>query len=105
MSCPKWEIPLTERELRLLELFRTAPFMPVVRRLSTDTPFLLLEDGDYSDELMWLMLKGLVDIDLSRPVAGCGYEDYPPRSARGSASLTAKGQDALDSLDLMGVLP
>ncbi|MBQ6756183.1 MAG: hypothetical protein IJP43_04480 [Oscillospiraceae bacterium] len=102
MSCPKHEIQLTEREMRLLDFFRTEPFMPVVRRISLDTPYLILAGEDYSDSLMWLQLKGLVDIELSAPVEGGDYSVYPESAVRGSASLTARGQEALDSLDILG---
>ena len=98
MSCPKHEIQLTEREMRLLDFFRTEP----VRRISLDTPYLILAGEDYSDSLMWLQLKGLVDIELSAPVEGGDYSAYPESAVRGSASLTARGQEALDSLDILG---
>ncbi|MBR0063775.1 MAG: hypothetical protein IJP67_06380 [Oscillospiraceae bacterium] len=102
MSCPKREISLTEREMILLDAFRTEPFLPLVRRINLDTPYLILAGKDYSDEIMWLQLKGLVNIELSAPVNGGDYSAYPESAVRGSASLTLRGQEALDSLDIMG---
>jgi hypothetical protein len=102
MSCPKQEIELTEREMRLLDAFRTEPFLPLVRRINLDTPYLILAGEDYSEEIMWLHLKGLADVELSAPVEGGDYSAYPESAARGSASLTLRGQEALDTLDILG---
>lgn len=105
MSCPKHnnDISLTKEELALLEVFREEPFLPVARRSSSPAPSLCLDGADLSETLMWLQLKGLVDVDFSSPLTNYEYSEYPVGSIRGSASLSLRGQEALDTIDILGV--
>ena len=102
-GCPKGTVSLTEKEIALLEGLAEIPFRPVARRGDSDVPFCLDEAGrDISEELMWLRLKGLVTLDYDLPLVGFDYAGYEKYPIRGSFTLTAKGQEVLDSLEIMG---
>lgn len=88
----------------LLELAQT-PFLPVARNASEETP-VYLEAGEenralYGRVLLALERKGLVSLDYDIPMRAypAGYSAYP---TRGSISLTLRGQQVLDLLDIQG---
>ena len=86
----------------LMELAQT-PFLPVARK--EETP-VYLEAGEENREafaalLLGLERKGLVSLDYDIPMNQypAGYEAYP---IRGSISLTNRGQQVLELLDIQG---
>ena len=100
------ELELTEKELALLGTFAQAPFLPVARKASEETP-VYLEAGEENREafaalLLALERKGLVSLDYDIPMKRypAGYEAYP---IRGSISLTNRGQQVLELLDIQGI--
>lgn len=89
----------------LMELAQT-PFLPVARKASEETP-VYLEAGEENQEafaalLLGLERKGLVSLDYDIPMNQypAGYEAYP---IRGSISLTNRGQQVLELLDIQGI--
>lgn len=104
-SCP---LTLTEGELVMLQSLGQIPFLPVARKAGEETPVYLEEDA-YSQEeygliLLCLEKKGLIDIDYSKPLAGCSYEGYEGYPVRGSIALTARGQQVLETASLQGTV-
>ena len=88
----------------LMELAQT-PFLPVARKASEETP-VYLEAGEENREAFAALLlsmerKGLVSLDYDIPMNQypAGYEAYP---VRGSISLTNRGQQVLELLDIQG---
>ena len=98
---------LTEGEIHMLLTLAQIPFLPVVRKMSDDIP-VYLEDDRYSCEEYSLILqclekRGLIDIDYSKPLkffSGSAYALYP---VRGSFSLTARGQQVVELLEIQGI--
>ena len=103
-GCAK-ALTLCEGELAFLELLGQIPFLPVARRADDMVPVYLEEDAPHNAGavLQALEMKGLIDIDYSRPL-GCfdmsGYKAYP---VHGTIGLTAKGQTVVDILDKQGI--
>ena len=99
-------LALTEPELRLLRLFSQLPFLPAARKASDEVP-VFLEEGDPAENsaaLACLEKKGLIDIDYHCPLKGFDYTPWP-RHLHGSAALTARGQEVLDTLSIQGAQP
>ena len=94
-------LTVMERDF-LMELAQT-PFLPVARK--EETP-VYLEAGEENREAFAALLlsmerKGLVSLDYDIPMNQypAGYEAYP---IRGSISLTNRGQQVLELLDIQG---
>lgn len=99
------ELTLTYRERDFLMELAQTPFLPVARKASEETP-VYLEAGEenralYAALLLTMERKGLVSLDYDIPMKQypAGYEDYP---IRGSISLTNRGQQVLELLDIQG---
>lgn len=105
-GCNRREILLTPPEAALLLRLGEVAFLPVARRYGGETP-VYLEEADYSPEvygeaLAWLELKGLVSLDYDRPLLNFDYAAYGDYPLRGSAALTATGQEAVEVLEVQG---
>ncbi len=104
-SCGRREIILTPPAALLLRLGEVA-FLPVARQQGGETP-IYLEEADYTpaecgEALAWLQLKGLVSLDYGLPLKNFDYAAYGENLLRGSAALTAAGQEAVEVLELQG---
>ena len=96
---------LSADELSLLQRFAQIPFLPVARKAG-DTEPVYLEDGDPVKSALviaCLEKKGLIDIDYHMPLDRFDYSAYRDYPLHGSMALTARGQEALDTIDLQGV--
>ena len=103
-GCAK-ALTLTEGEIAFLEMLGQIPFLPVARRADDMVPVYLEEDAPENAGMVLqaLEMKGLIDLDYSRPL-GCfdmaAYKAYP---VHGTIGLTAKGQTVVDILDKQGI--
>ena len=100
------ELFLTEIELELLSKFAQIPFLPVGSKGDREEPIYREEqdhpEGDYTQNLLWLKLKGLITIDYDLPLSGCDYANYADCRLKGSMALTAAGQRTIDLLEIQG---
>ena len=100
------ELVLTPPEAALLLRLGEVAFLPVARRYDGETPVCLEEadytPAEYSEALSWLQLKGLVSLDYDLPLRNFDYAAYGEYPLRGSAALTAAGQEAVEVLELQG---
>lgn len=101
------ELFLTETELELLARFAQLSFLPVGSRGDREEPLYREEqtrsEGEYTQTLLWLKLKGLITIDYDLPLAGFDYAAYADCRLKGSMALTAAGQQTLELLDVQGM--
>lgn len=105
-GCPAGVLYLTPQELEMLRRFGQTPFLPVARAAGDETPVYLEETARTPEEygliLRHLEAKGLISLDYDLPLSNFDYAPYAAWPLNGSMALTAAGQDALDSLDLLG---
>ena len=98
---------LTEGELSVLQTLAQIPFLPVARRMDDDIPVYLEEDlyspEEYSLILQCLEKRGLIDIDYTAPLKLFDASAYARYPIRGSFSLTARGQQVLELLEIQGI--
>ena len=100
-------LSLSEAELSLLQRFAQTPFLPVAQSGTGLSPVLL--DAPAGDRpqagltLMSMQLKGLVRIDYELPLSNFDYARFPEYTTRGSAALTAYGQEVLDLIEFQGI--
>ena len=96
------DIYLSKPALELLTLLGSFAFLPVGER---DGKAVHISDSgeEHINSLKALILNGLVSLDWTRPLEGCDYSAYSGFDRLGSIALTARGQDALDTLDVLGV--
>ena len=102
-GCGK-ELVLSGGEVEMLRALGQIPFLPVARTAADDGP-VFLEWGApdfYKTVILSLERKGLIDIDYHAPLGGFPYTGYEMYPLKGSMGLTARGQDALDALELQG---
>ena len=105
--CKKYHIELTQAEIDLLRRFAQLPFLPVARRADQETP-VCLEEGAASPEalsaaILGLAQKGLVRLDYDLPLSNFDYAAYAPYVHKGSMALTARGQAAVELLEIQGI--
>lgn len=100
-------LELTEVEIKLLKILGQVVFLPVARRTDGEYPVCRELEGADPERaglaLACLEKRGLVDIDYALPLKGvdmAGYEGYP---VHGSVGLTARGQQAVDSMEIQGI--
>ena len=99
-------ITLNEGELHILQLLGQIPFLPVVRNANDTTPIYLGNDyppEEYGLILQCLEKKQLINIDFYTPLKGYDDEAYHKYPIRGSFALTARGQQVLEHLDILGI--
>lgn len=101
------ELFLTEIEVELLSRFAQIPFLPVGSRGDRKEPLYREEsshsEGDYTQNLLWLKLKGLITIDYDLPLTGFDYAAYPDCRLKGSMALTSAGQRTVELLEIQGL--
>lgn len=93
-------------EVAILRKLGQIPFWPVARKADDMTP-IYREDAAYPEETYSILLtllekKGLISLDYNKPLVGfdmTAYKEYP---VHGSLSLTARGQQVLEFLDIQG---
>ena len=98
---------VSQVEWALLQKLAEIPFLPVARSAGENKPIYFPEEADgqdYSLILTCLEKKGLIDIDYHCPLKGFDYTPWP-RHLHGSAALTARGQEVLDTLSIQGAQP
>ena len=101
------ELVLTETEIAFLRELGQIPFLPVARRMDDDIP-VYLEDEEYSREEYSLILqclekRGLISIDYDKPLKSFDDRAYRVYPVRGSFALTARGQQAVETLEMQGI--
>ena len=100
-------LELTEAELTLLARFAQIPFLPVARRWDSETPVYLDPDfenaASYSDAILGLEQKRLIRLDYDLPLLQFDYQGYEGYPCRGSMALTARGQAAVDIMNIHGI--
>ena len=97
---------LADGEIEMLQKLAQIPFLPVARRADDMDP-MYFEDSDYTPAEYSLILqclekRGLISIDYDMPLKGAYGDAYLPYPVRGSFALTAKGQDAVELLEVQG---
>lgn len=100
------ELVLTPQELELLRRFAQIPFLPVARRADGETPVYLEDGADaaaFSAAILGLRQKQLIELDYDIPLVNFDYRAYAPYPCRGSMALTARGQAAVELLEIQGV--
>ena len=96
------QLVLTPAEADFLQKLAETPFLPVARRADSELP-VYLEDPDVSGLLLaCLEKKGLIDLDYHSRLKGFDYSAYTAYPLQGSLALTARGQAALDLLEILG---
>lgn len=99
---------LTMGEIEMLQKLSQIPFLPVARRLGEDVPVYLEETEkpveEYSLILQCLEKRGLISIDYDQPLKSFDDTAYQAYSIRGSFALTLRGQQAVELLELQGVV-
>ena len=102
-GCGSGALYLTEDEVALLRRFAQMPFLPVARRWDAETPVCLEATEATAQSITGLQQKGLIRVDHDLPLSGFDYADYGDYPARGSMALTARGQQAVDVLEIYGI--
>lgn len=105
-GCGVKDLSLTKEEMDVLRSFAVLPFQPVARKAAEETPF-CLEMPEFTPDflgnlLLLLEKKGLIEIDYKIPLNGFSYEAYGDHPVHGSMALTARGQTALELLEVLG---
>ena len=96
---------MTQEEISFLETFADLPFQPILRNPSQEWPLSPEDTGEARSQILaCLEKKGLIDIDYHCPLKGFDYTPWP-RHLHGSAALTARGQEVLDTLSIQGPQP
>ena len=100
-------LELTEGEIRMLLNLAQIPFLPVARNMGDDIPVYLEETDrpteEYSLILQCLEKRGLIDIDYTAPLKHFEDTRYARYPIRGSFGLTARGQQAVELLEIQGI--
>lgn len=94
------ELTLTRAEIDLLDRLAQTPFLPVTRRMDSETP--ACPEAE-SDAILGLHRKGLIELDYDIPLMNYDYRDDPARFCRGSMALTARGQTVVELLEIRGI--
>ena len=101
------QLLLSQPELQILEQLRICPFLPVARRADTMEPHCREEEmpPETTVALQLLERKHLIRLDYDRPLRNFDYESYRGLPVHGYMSLTARGQEVLDTLEIQGYTP
>lgn len=99
-------LELTEIEIDLLKLLGQVAFLPVARKAGAEHPVCReLEDPERTGlALVCLEKRGLVDISYDGPLKGVDMSSYAGYPVHGSVGLTAKGLQAVESMDIQGIV-
>ena len=99
------ELILSAEEIKLLHTLAQIPFLPVARRADSEEP-VYLEDPEAENSslvLQCLHKRGLISLDYDQPLKGWDYSSYASCPIHGSFALTAKGQKAVELLEIQGL--
>lgn len=101
------ELELTQPEIDLLRLFAQIPYLPVARRAESDNP-VFFENSIAPAETLGaavaaLSQKGLIQVDYELPLKNYDYAQYRSYPRKGSMALTARGQTAVELLEIQGI--
>lgn len=99
-------IYVTNEEVHILRSLGEIPFLPVGRKADDMTPVCLEFEGDRelcSAALIHLQAKDLIDIDYRSVLKGWDMTAYQAWPVHGVISLTLRGQQVLDNMELMGI--
>ena len=100
-------LELTQGEIELLRRFAQVPFLPVARQPGSETPVCLEEGlssiGALGAVIAALSQQRLIRLDYAMPLSNFDYKGYEPGLLRGSMALTARGQEAVDWLEIQGI--
>ena len=91
-------------ESALLDVFSVTPFLPVA--IDRQSGRILLTDPEMEPNaaalaLRMLQKRGLVRVDADLPLPNADYRGYEGWT-HGSAALTARGQELLDTMEYQG---
>lgn len=97
---------LSKGELKMVMNLWQIPYLPVARSADSFTP-IYLEESDYSPEEYSLILqclekRGLISIDYDAPLKHCNLRAYAPYPVVGSFTLTERGQQVAEQIELQG---
>ena len=105
-NCSK-SIELSEAELEILALLGQYAFLPICRKQDSETPLCVFNCSQCPETaslaLLCLEKKGLALLDYDMPLKGFCDSRYFAHPLRGSAALTARGQQVLDLLEVHGI--
>ena len=93
---------MTQPEIDFLLLLAQTPFLPVGRALGEEAP-IFENDPAKTPLLQVLEKKNLISIDYRSPLKGCEDGWYLSCPVKGSLALTARGQEALELLEIRGI--
>ena len=100
-------LELTEGEVEMLRTLGQFAFLPIARRADDMVPVYLEADvrsaEEYSLILQVLEQKNLVSLDYDKPLAKFNDARYAAYPVKGSAALTARGQQVVEMLDISGI--
>ena len=100
-------LELTDGEVEMLRTLGQFAFVPIARKADDMVPVYLEEysrpAAEYSLILQVLEQKNLVSLDYDQPLAGAYGEAYAAYPVKGSAALTARGQQVVEMLDISGI--
>lgn len=105
--CNCGALELAAPEIRILQLLGQIPFLPVARKAEDPAPVFLEDDAFstqiYSQALQCLEKRGLISLDFELPLKGFDPSAYAAYPIVGSMALTARGIEAVESMELQGL--
>ena len=100
-------LELTQGEIDFLQELAVYAFLPVARKADDMTPFYPEGTGhtleEYSAILLHLERKGLICLDYGAPVGKYPAQLYCQWPVHGSAGLTQRGQEVVETLQITGI--
>ena len=101
------ELVITPWEIEMLKKLGQIPFLPVARKMGDLEP-VYLEDNDHTREEYSLILqtlekKGLISLDFAVKIRGFEDSAYSSYPIRGSMTLTQRGQQVLEMMEIQGL--
>lgn len=100
-------LELTDGEVEMLRTLGQFAFLPIARKADDMVPVYLEEDArpaeEYSLILQVLEQKNLVSLDYDKPLSKFDAARYAAYPVKGSAALTARGQQVVEMLDISGI--
>lgn len=101
------QLVVSQPEVDFLRQLGQNAFLPVARSSADPTPIYLEDSAEtperYSLILQCLEKKGLIELDFTAPLKHADMGAYAGYPIHGSISLTARGQQVLDILEIQGV--
>lgn len=102
-GCPAGNsLELTAPEIEMLQYLSQIPFIAIARRPEEETPVCEIPGEQATRVLVFLERKRLITLDYDLPLKGFDYSIFHGRTVHGSAALTLRGQEILETLDRQG---